>query len=261
MTKKKSGKIVKGNFGGASPDALDTMKRSSGHRAEAARLDGELGFDRISGVLEAPTVLSALGTLLHVIGVDHVRRSMGLSSKDDALKQFLKGAEPWHGRQLFELVWQAGILLLHEDITPEDWQRVTSALAVMRGEGGTSARRRKVLRVIRDWVAFCEKHGWRWRQFGEHYTDEERREAATFGLISDLAEIDPSFAKLDAESVERLLARTRSRASVSKGGAGNTSEVLLAARLSVQIGAFGDDEEAKAKKRYLAAEREQSAAH
>jgi len=71
--------------------------------------------------------------------------------------------------------------------------------------------------------------------------------------IQLLASHEASFQRLQPDFVSRELKKLRPAADVRKGGAGNVGPAHVAAKFAVRVGAFGDDNEVKSKKRFLEA--------
>jgi hypothetical protein len=159
-------------------------------------------------------------------------------------------------RKIWSLVDWLGMLMIKK-VSAEDFRRLDEAIAAITDTQSDSAKRRGVLREVAQSVEAAHLKGF-WAELPSMAsTPEDARkwvEEIARTLIQKLKGIDGAFAKLKIARVAALLLKTTPSDAMARGGAGKMAPTLLAARLSTEVRAFGDDNEAKSKKRYLAAE-------
>jgi hypothetical protein len=155
-----------------------------------------------------------------------------------------------------------GFLLPRSAKTREHWERLDRAHAILDAAEGAEGKRRAVLReleqavemwwfqhpISRAFLAGALKAG-----TAAELRVTQQQVVIPTETIEKLTMIVDAFGGLEIADVAALLKKTRPSKHVTKGGAGRTGVVRLAARLSVKVRAFGDQSEELSRKRYLAA--------
>lgn len=230
------------------PDAVANRQLAMALRESAEQLERNAGVWSSSG-------LTAIARLMHAIAA--VRTPLADSVGIDWNVVVQRGGldcTPDQARSMWEVVSLVGTLA--GGGSPEgDWEKLAAAHAAMSVDG-VGPKRRAVLaevsravRLLRgDPVVPCE--------LGERLSARgiDLQDVLLDQLRDRLAEIDPAFLGLETQFIQKQVNRASPTEQVRKGGAGNIAPAMVAARLAVRVGAFGDNDVRRSKSRFLAAE-------
>jgi hypothetical protein len=129
-------------------------------------------------------------------------------------------------REVVEIVGVA-VVLGEED----QWKRVREAHGILRAIETQPLRIAGCVRAVASFVDL-------------HHRRDPRTLNLPHGLIRELAFYEPAYQRLDAALVGEGLEQTKPEGTARKGGRGNAGPLALAAKLTLDAGAFGYEQKA-----------------